>query len=58
MPVTVNKEACLGCGACEGQCPAEAIKLGADGLAEVDADACAECGSCVEVCPAEAISME
>lgn len=58
MPVTVNKELCLGCGACEGQCPAGAIVLGEDGLAECNPDMCADCGACVEVCPVSAISQD
>ena len=27
----VNCDACLGCGACEGVCPVDAIQIGEDG---------------------------
>ncbi len=43
-------DACVMCGACADQCPAEAIKEG-DGKYEIDADACLDCGACASVCP-------
>ena len=58
MPVTVNKDLCIGCGACEGTCPVGAIKLGDDGKAECDKDNCISCLACTGVCPVEAISEE
>lgn len=51
----VDKETCLGCGACEGECPVGAIALGDDGKAEVN-DGCIECGACESACPVGAIS--
>lgn len=57
MPAKVNKELCLGCGACTATCPVEAIQLGDDGLAEVDETLCIECGGCVAGCPVEAIEL-
>ncbi|HQB32847.1 MAG TPA: 4Fe-4S binding protein, partial [Erysipelotrichaceae bacterium] len=27
MPVTVNKDLCIGCGACLASCPVEALEL-------------------------------
>lgn len=57
MPANVNKDVCLGCGACTGVCPVGAIKLDADGKAEVDENACIECGACSGTCPAGAISQ-
>lgn len=51
----VDKETCLGCGACEAECPVSAIELGDDGKAEVG-EACIECGACESACPAGAIS--
>ena len=58
MPATVNKELCLGCGACTEVCPVGAIALGDDGLAECNQDLCIDCGACVATCPAEAISQD
>ena len=34
MPVEVNKEICIGCGACVGVCPVGALSLDEDGKAE------------------------
>ena len=44
---------CLACGACEAECPVNAISEGADKY-EIDADACIDCGNCAEVCPVDA----
>ena len=33
MPVTVDKEICIGCGACTGVCPVGAMNLDEDGKA-------------------------
>lgn len=50
----VNKEKCIGCGACVAVC-SEGIKLGDDGKAEIiNQDKVKECGG-VELCPYEAI---
>lgn len=46
---------CVSCGACEPECPVEAISAG-DAQYVIDADTCIDCGACVDVCPADAIS--
>ena len=46
-------DACVACGQCAAQCPAEAITEG-DGKYEINPDACLDCGACAEVCPVEA----
>jgi ferredoxin len=51
----VISEECISCGACEPECPVEAIAQG-DERFEIDADKCTDCAACVEVCPVEAIS--
>lgn len=43
---------CIGCGACAGACPVEAISEG-DGKYVIDADTCIECGACAGECPLE-----
>lgn len=48
---------CISCGACEADCPVEAISQG-DGKYEIDAETCIECGSCAATCPVEAISPQ
>ncbi|MGI6605521.1 MAG: 4Fe-4S binding protein [Peptococcia bacterium] len=49
MAYVINEE-CIACGACEAECPAEAISEG-DGKFVVDPAKCTECGSCADVCP-------
>ncbi len=56
MPVTVDKETCIGCGACIGVCPVTALSLDADGKSECDEDTCITCLACVGTCPVTAIS--
>jgi len=53
--VSVNKETCIGCGACASTCP-KGFKMGDDGKAEV-VDSGAECvKEAIDVCPVDAIS--
>lgn len=46
---------CLACGACQGECAADAISAGDDKY-EIDAEKCVSCGACADICPASAIS--
>ncbi|HIW20791.1 MAG TPA: 4Fe-4S binding protein [Candidatus Dorea intestinavium] len=48
---------CISCGACEAECPTEAISQG-DSKYVIDADACVDCGACAAQCPTEAISAQ
>ena len=57
MAVSINKEKCIGCGACVSQCPFGALSL-QDNFACVDENTCTSCGACVSVCPVEALSIE
>jgi ferredoxin len=54
MAHVINDE-CTNCGACEPECPVEAISEKGDKRV-IDADQCTDCGACVAVCPVEAIS--
>lgn len=56
MAMIVDKETCVGCGACVAICPVGAISL--EDKAHIDADACIGCGACVNECPVGAISPE
>jgi ferredoxin len=53
MPHKINDD-CVSCGACEAECPVEAISEGENKYV-IDAATCTDCGSCVEVCPNDAI---
>ena len=57
MAAKVDKDSCVGCGACTQACPAEAIKLEGD-KAEVIEDSCVSCGACADACPCSAITVE
>jgi NAD-dependent dihydropyrimidine dehydrogenase PreA subunit len=50
-------DACVNCGACEGECPVGAISEG-DGARVIDAATCVSCGTCASACPTEAIVEE
>lgn len=58
MPVVVDKDVCVGCGACVGVCPVGAIELTDEGFAFSDPEVCIDCGACVGTCPMEAISEQ
>jgi electron transfer flavoprotein alpha subunit len=56
MAVVVNKEECIGCGACEPSCLFGVIVM-EEGKAVIT-EACTQCGACIDVCPVTAISRE
>jgi ferredoxin len=56
MAYTINDD-CTNCGACEPECPVEAISE-KGGKRVIDPDLCTDCGSCEAVCPVEAIHPE
>ena len=43
-------DACISCGACEAECPVEAISQG-DEHYVIDPEKCIKCGACAGVCP-------
>jgi ferredoxin len=47
-------DACVNCGACESECPAEAISE-KNGARWIDPAKCMDCGACAGSCPTEAI---
>ncbi len=55
MSVVIDKETCVGCGACVPTCPVDALEM-VDDKADVN-DECIECGTCLDACPVEAISL-
>ena len=58
MAYVIDSEKCIGCGACVGACPVEAITMADDGKAVIDPEKCISCGTCVAVCPVGAPADE
>mgnify|MGYP000955734419 CR=1 FL=1 len=50
----VIDDSCISYGACESECPTEAISAG-DSQYEIDADKCIDCGAGVDACPTDSI---
>ncbi|MFO7814459.1 MAG: 4Fe-4S binding protein [Halanaerobiales bacterium] len=53
----VISDGCIMCGACEPECPVDAISEGETQYV-IDADLCIDCAACAEVCPVDVISPE
>lgn len=49
----IISDECIACGACEAECPVNAITEG-DGKYVIDAETCISCGACAAVCPVSA----
>ncbi len=48
---------CISCGACEPECPVQAISEG-ESKYEIDPEKCIDCGACADVCPVGAPAQE
>lgn len=57
MAYKINADECIGCGACAGDCPVEAISE-ADGKFVIDPEKCIDCGACEGNCPVGAPKAE
>ena len=53
----VNKDKCLGCGACASMCPVGAIDMKC-GKAQINNKKCIKCGTCASICPVGAIDND
>ena len=54
----LDREACIGCGACTEVCPHQVFSLDGGKAAIGDADLCMECGACMVNCPVAAIRVD
>jgi heterodisulfide reductase subunit A len=54
----VDKEKCVGCGACASVCPFNAVEWSAFGEPKVIEEACEGCGICSAVCPVSAMQLK
>lgn len=57
MTVIVDRELCIGCGACVKICPEEAIRM-LDNKAFIDYSKCSNCLKCIWVCPINALQQK
>ncbi|MBM6999192.1 4Fe-4S binding protein [bacterium] len=46
----IDRDACVGCGACVQRCPATCCAI-VDGKSTTDLDLCERCGQCIAACP-------
>ncbi len=58
MAYKINNEECIGCGACESECPESAISATEDFVYVIDSAKCSEDAACVSVCPVDCISLD
>ena len=58
MAAIIDKELCIGCGACVGTCPVGALELDEEGKSVCNEEICVSCGACAAACPVEAITVE
>lgn len=54
----INKEICIKCGLCEGECPRHIVEMNAGDFPQIHAEKCIGCGACATVCPVQAIRIE
>lgn len=53
----VDKEKCIGCGACVSVCPQNVFEMKNGKSRVARPENCVECNACVESCPVEAIKL-
>ena len=51
--LAVNRERCVGCGACVRVCKQGVNRIAEDGKVEMDFSKCTTCGLCTQLCPAK-----
>ena len=54
---SIDRDTCIGCGACAGKCPAKAIEGELKKPHVIQDDKCIKCGTCFTVCPSGAVKI-
>jgi NAD-dependent dihydropyrimidine dehydrogenase PreA subunit len=54
----LDRETCIGCGACAQLCPHQVFVIEGKKARIVQFDACMECGACALNCPVRAIAVD
>lgn len=58
MKAYIDREKCVGCGACIVNCPVEAITMLPGWVSMVQNEKCIGCGRCVEICHKNAPALQ
>ncbi|OGR07010.1 MAG: ferredoxin [Deltaproteobacteria bacterium RIFOXYD12_FULL_50_9] len=53
--LTLNQDACIGCGICTTVCPHGVFTIQDHKAAIIDLNGCMECGACAGNCPSDAL---
>lgn len=57
VTLTLNNDACVGCGMCIDVCPHGVLALEGRKARMVDRNGCMECGACAKNCPTGALTV-
>jgi NAD-dependent dihydropyrimidine dehydrogenase PreA subunit len=57
VTLKLDREACVGCGACTLVCPHRVLAASNGKVRIVDLNGCMECGACVKNCPTGALRV-
>ncbi|MEO1815498.1 MAG: NADH-ubiquinone oxidoreductase-F iron-sulfur binding region domain-containing protein, partial [Acetobacterium sp.] len=58
LTYTIDKEKCVGCGACKKNCPVAAITGEKKLVHEINQDLCIKCGKCFAVCKFDSVIID